>query len=135
MTGAMKRFASILAAALVLAPAPALAASPLEGLWRNPKGSVTVRIAPCGQQLCGRVVQASPKAKAKAAEGGTEQLLGTTILSGITPAGANRWKGRVFLPRQNRHATGHLRLTGNRLTVQGCLLGVICKDQTWTKVS
>lgn len=131
----MNKFAiSLLAAVLALSAAPAAAASPLEGLWRNPKGSVVVKIAPCGEQLCGRVVQASPKARAKAAEGGTERLVGTTILSGITPAGANRWKGRVFLPKQNRHATGHLRLTGNRLTVQGCLLGVICKDQTWTKV-
>lgn len=131
----MKRIATIAAAALALTSAPASAASPLEGVWRNPKGSVTVRIAPCGRQLCGRVINASPKAKAKAAEGGTEQLPGTTILSGITPTGANRWKGRVFLPRQNRHATGNLRLSGNRLTVQGCLLGIICKDQTWTRVS
>ena len=131
----MKKIAPILAAALALAPAPALAASPIEGLWRNPKGSVTVRIAPCGQQLCGRVVSASAKAKAKAAEGGTERLLGTTILSQIKPVGANRWKGRVFLPKQNRHATGHLQLAGNRLTVEGCLLAIICKDQTWTKVS
>ena len=131
----MNRIATLIAAALVLAPAPALAASPLEGLWRNPKGSVTVRIAPCGPQLCGRVVAASAKAKAKAAEGGTEQLPGTMILSGITPAGANRWKGRVFLPRQNRHATGNLRLAGNRLEVEGCMLAIICKSQVWTRVS
>lgn len=124
----------VLAAALALAPSAAQAASPLEGLWRNPKGSVTVRIAPCGQQLCGRVVQASPKARAGAAKGGTERLVGTTILSNIRPDGTNRWKGRVFLPKQNTHATGNLRLSGRQLTVQGCLLLVVCKDQTWLKV-
>ncbi|MCW3796210.1 DUF2147 domain-containing protein [Sphingomonas sp. BN140010] len=125
----------LLAAALALLPAAANAASPLEGLWRNPKGSVVVRIAPCGQQLCGRVVQANSKARSKAAEGGTDHLVGTTLLSNITPIGANRWKGRVFLPKQNTHATGNLRLAGRQLTVQGCLLLVVCKDQTWVKVS
>jgi len=129
-----KIFTPVLAAALALVPTTALAASPLEGLWRNPKGSVMVRIAPCGQQLCGKVVRANAKARSKAAEGGTEQLVGTTLLSGISPTGANRWKGRVFLPKQNTHATGNLRLTGRQLTVQGCLLGIICKDQTWMKV-
>ncbi len=125
----------LLAAALALLPAAANAASPLEGLWRNPKGSVVVRIAPCGQQLCGKVVRANAKARSKAAEGGTDQLIGTTLLSNITPVGANRWKGRVFLPKQNTHATGNLRLAGRQLTVQGCLLLVVCKDQTWVKVS
>ena len=129
-----KILTSLLAATLTLAPTAANAASPIEGLWRNPKGSVVVRIAPCGQQLCGKVVKANAKARATAEEGGTDELVGTTLLSNITPAGANRWKGRVFLPKQNTHATGTLRLTGRQLTVQGCLVMVICKDQTWMKV-
>ena len=130
-----KIFTPLLAAALASLPAAAHAASPLEGLWRNPKGSVVVRIAPCGQQLCGKVVRANAHAREKAEEGGTDRLIGTTILSNITPSGANRWKGRVFLPKQNTHANGNLRLTGRQLTVQGCLLLVVCKDQTWVKVS
>jgi uncharacterized protein (DUF2147 family) len=128
-------FAAALALALCAMPAGASPPSELEGLWRNPKGSVTVRIAPCGAQMCGRVVQANASARAKAAQGGTEALIGTTILSNIKPAGDKRWKGRVFLPKQNMHANGNLRLAGNRLTVQGCVLGFICKDQTWVRVS
>ncbi|URD60336.1 DUF2147 domain-containing protein [Sphingomonas sp. KRR8] len=127
--------AAALALALCAVPATASPASELEGLWRNPKGSVTVRIGQCGPTLCGRVVQATASAKAKAAQGGTEALIGTTILSNITPAGTKRWKGRVFLPKQNMHANGNLRLAGNQLTVQGCVLGFICKDQTWVRVS
>jgi uncharacterized protein (DUF2147 family) len=127
--------AAAFALALVAVPAVAAPASTLEGVWRNPKGSVTVRIGQCGPTMCGRVVNASASAKAKAAQGGTDALVGTTILSNIRPAGANRWKGRVFLPKQNMHATGNLRLAGNRLTVQGCVLGFVCKDQTWVRVS
>src|SRR6476469_11019107 len=99
-----------IALALAAVPAAATPASELEGLWRNPKGSVVVRIGPCGPTLCGRVVNATASAKAKAAQGGTEALVGTTILSNIIPAGTKRWKGRVFLPTQNMHAQGNLRL-------------------------
>lgn len=131
----MKALTYLAAALLAAVPAVASAQSPLEGVWRNPKGSVNVRIAPCGPSLCGKVVSANAKAKRGAAEGGTSALVGTTILSNLTPAGPNRWKGRVFMPKQNRHATGNLTLNGrNRLTVQGCLLAVMCKSQTWTRV-
>ena len=130
----MNRIAMILAAAVAFAPVPALAASPLEGTWTNPKRNVTVRIAPCGQSLCGKVVSASAKARRSAAEGGTRNLVGTTILRDLRATGANRWKGQVFMPKANRHAGASLALRGNQLTVQGCLLGVICKDQTWLRV-
>lgn len=131
----MKKLAILLAAGLAAVPASAAAQSPLEGTWTNPKGSVTVRIAPCGQQLCGRVVNASAKAKRDAAEGGTRSLVGTTILSGISPAGANKWRGRAFMPKVNRHATANLSLHGrDRMHVQGCLVGVLCKTQTWSRV-
>lgn len=131
----MTRLAILLAAALAAVPASAAAQSPLEGTWTNPKGSVTVRIAPCGEQLCGRVVNASAKAKRDAAEGGTRNLVGTTILSGIAPAGTNKWRGRAFMPKVNRHAMANLSLAGrNKLNVQGCLLSVLCKSQTWSRV-
>lgn len=132
-----KRFNLVAALALALSALPAAASPPseLDGLWRNPKGSVTVRIGQCGPTICGRVVGASASARAKAAQGGTEMLIGTTILSDIRPVGAQRWKGRVFLPKQNMHAQGNLRLSGNQLTVQGCVLGFLCKDQTWVRVS
>jgi uncharacterized protein (DUF2147 family) len=131
------RTLTIIAAALLAAvPATAAAQSPIEGVWSNPKRSVTVRIAPCGQALCGRVVSATPKARADAAKGGTRNLIGATILSDLTPTGANKWKGRVFMPKANRHATGNLSLNGrDRLNVQGCLLSILCKSQVWTRVS
>jgi uncharacterized protein (DUF2147 family) len=131
----MNKFTIIMAAAVALTPVPSLAATPLEGTWTNPKRTVTVRIAPCGATLCGRVVNASAKARRDAAEGGTRNLVGATILKDLRPAGANRWRGQVFMPKANRHAGANLHLAGNRLTVQGCILGVICKDQTWSRVS
>lgn len=132
------RFATtVIALALLAAPAAASAKAPLEGQWRNPKGSVTVRLAPCGDAWCGTVVDASVKAKASARKGGTRDLIGTRILSAVRPAGSGEYKGRAFDPKRNIHAPATLRLLGSStLVVRGCVMrGIICKEQRWTRVS
>ena len=121
---------------LMLAAAPAEAKSPIEGLWRTPRGTATVRIEPCGQQLCGRMIDASRQVKRKAKKQGAPDIVGKMVLNGIQPVGPNRWKSRVFVPRLGRHVGGSLVLSNqNRLTVQGCSAGLICKSQDWHRVS
>lgn len=117
--------------------APALAASPIDGQWTNPARSVTVRIAPCGASLCGRVVSATAKARAKAAAGGTTRLVGTELMSGLTPNGPRAWRGEFFVPDRNLRAAGELRLTSARtIEIEGCAVpGILCKSQQWTKVT
>ena len=125
----------LLAAAMALTPA-ALAASPIEGNWTNPSHSVTVRIAPCGGgQWCGRVVAASAKARDDAAEKGTDQLIGTELLSGLEQDGEGSWHGQVFVPDINRRAEAEVHLLAPRtLEVKGCAVGgFLCKAQTWTR--
>lgn len=126
----------LLAAIASLATAPA-AASGLEGSWTNPARSITVKIGPCGATQCGRVTSASAKAKADAAYGGTEPLVGIELISGIERAGPGRWRADIFVPDQNIHSSGELALTGpNRMAVRGCVIGgLICKDQVWTRVA
>jgi len=124
------------AGSLMLAAAPAAAKSPLEGLWRTPKGTATVRIAPCGQQLCGRMIDASRQVKRKAKKQGAPNIVGKTVLNSIQPVGPNRWKSQVFVPRLGRHVGGKLVLSGqNRLTVHGCIAGLICKSQAWYRIN
>ena len=129
----LRRF--LLAATLIASPA--LAASPIEGQWTNPARSVTVRIAPCGASLCGRVVSASPDAKAKAAAAGTPRLVGTELMSRLVPAGEGAWRGEFFVPDRNVRAPGELRLLGPRaLEIEGCAVaGLLCKSQQWTRVA
>lgn len=128
--------AAVIAAAAAM-PAAAFAKFPLDGQWRNPKGSVTVRLAPCGDAYCGTVISASAKAKASARNGGTPNLIGTRILSAVRPAGGGTFQGRAFDPKRNIHAPATLRLLGpSILVVKGCVLrGIICKEQRWTRVS
>lgn len=121
----------------LLVASPALAASPLEGNWVNPAGTVTVRIAPCGGGLlCGRVVKASPSAVDKAAASGT-RLMGAELMSGLEPVGQGAWHGSFFVPDRNVRAEGELHLLSARtLEVEGCAMaGLLCKSQQWTRVS
>lgn len=136
--GMKKIFTSaVIAAALVAAPSAAASKAPIEGRWVNPKGSVTVRVAPCGDDsFCATVIDASAKAKATAKKGGTANLIGTRVMSDFRPRGDGTYRGHAFDPKRNIRAPATIRLIGNStLVVKGCLIsGIVCKEQRWTKV-
>ena len=127
-------FALLLAS---LGAAPALAQASVEGRWTNPKRSVVIEVARCGPAWCGTVVAASATAKANARKGGTENLIGTRILSGARPVGKGVFKGRGFVPRRNIYAPATIRQRGpNVMEVEGCTFaGLLCKEQRWIRVS
>lgn len=127
-------------AALVAAlafTAPAQAAGGIEGVWRNGKDTVRIRTYACGEQVCGQIVQASAKAQADAARGGTSQLVGTQVFREFRATGRQEYKGRVFVPDLNRTFAGTLKVAADgRLVGKGCILGgLICKTTAWTRVS
>ena len=133
----MKRFFTLLALLLAsLLSAPALAKASVEGRWTNPKRSVTIEVARCGQAWCATVVAASAKARANARKGGTRELIGTRILTGARPVGNGVYKGRGFIPKRNISAPAIIRQRGpNVMEVEGCALGgLLCKEQRWTRV-
>ena len=125
---------ALLAALLIAAPASAQA---LEGQWTNYKKNVVVQVERCGAAYCGRVVQASAKAREKARRGGTPNLVGTQILTGLKPIGDGRYRGRAFVPKRNIHATATVRQLGNNvMQVSGCVLGgLLCDNERWTRVA
>lgn len=131
----MKRI--LLSLALLPIASTALAAAPIEGKWRNPKDSVVVRVAPCGAGAwCGTVIRASDKVKANARKGGTNNIVGSRLLTGLKPAGGGTYRGRVFLPKHRITANATVRSAGaDTMIVKGCAVaGVLCKEQRWTRV-
>ncbi|MFZ4689293.1 MAG: DUF2147 domain-containing protein [Polymorphobacter sp.] len=131
----MKLILAMLAAALAT---PAAAAH--YGVFRNPSGSVEVKLADCGKQLCGTIVKASPAARADAAKAGQTKLIGMQLfrnLEPVPPAKGEplRWDGQVYIPDKDKTVSGHATLAGKVLTVEGCLLGdALCKAQDWVRV-
>lgn len=119
--------------AIVAAPAMASAKSPLEGRWKN--GRMEVVIAPCGSDLCGTVVKASPAQKAKAERGSDTDLIGARLIKDIEKVGPGTYSAMVFLADRNMHARGTIRqVSANRLRVRGCVFGIICKSRNWDRV-
>lgn len=126
----------LIAAGLVVSAAIAQAAPSPIGRWLTEDRSGVIEIAPCGRQLCGRIVgQSEPRG----ADGrpsrdinGTPHC-GLVILHGARQASEDRWDGIVTNPDdgQDWHcafwvgADGALRLRGY------VLIPLLGQTQTW----
>ena len=130
--------ASAVATLILAAAVPAAANVPLqgEGVWKNPKGSVHVELKPCGTEICGYVVYASPKAEKDAREAGTPKLVGMQLLRGFKVGADRIGRGKVFVPDLKGTFSGTAeQVDANTLRVKGCLFAnVLCKTQLWTRV-
>lgn len=138
-SAAMDKFMFV-AAALVLLPTVSDAStslSLLEGHWENPKHTTLVNVTSCGDgsELCAVVLKASAKTQENARKGGTAHFIGTEILR-VHPAGDRIFKGTAFDPESNQHVRATVEMLGAGLMeVKGCaLMGLVCQEQTWTKV-
>lgn len=126
--------AAIATALLIFAAAgSAQARSPIEGRWQ--KGNMQIEIKPCGNSLCGTVVKASAKQQARAERGSGTELIGSTLIKDIRPAGPNSYRARVFVADRNINASGKIRqVSPDRLKVSGCVLAIVCKSADWIRV-
>lgn len=122
-------------AALLIAASPASHDSALQGLWRNPKGTVEVRIGTCGASLCGTVVGASTSAIADARDSGYPKLIGMQLMHDYYAAGRKKWRGTIFVPDIGRSFASHIELVDNdHARISGCLFGqFVCKSQLWRR--
>lgn len=126
-------FAIAAASALAIAVAQEPSGAPIEGRWINPAKSVIIAIAPCGDAQCGTVEWASAEAQADARKG-TENLIGTALLTDLKPNGPDQWQGELFIPDRKMRVTAKIQHDGEgRLKVTGCALGgLICDSQIWS---
>ncbi|MEP6018909.1 MAG: DUF2147 domain-containing protein [Paracoccaceae bacterium] len=128
----MKKLA--LAAIIALGTASgALAADPLEGLWRTAKddngNSGLIEVKPCGAKLCGTLVKSFDSSGASV----SSDQLGRKIISETVASGGGNYKGKVYSPDRDKTYNSKLVLSGNTLKVSGCVLG-ICRDGgTWSR--
>lgn len=103
------------------------------GLWKteaDEKGQVGhVSVGPCGQALCGTIVKAYD---AQAREVKTANV-GRVILFDMVQTSEGQYGGRVLIPKFNRSLNGTMQVSGNRMKISGCLLG-ICDSHTWVRL-
>ncbi len=123
---------------------PALAASPL-GTWYTAEKDSQVRIANCGEAICGTLVwlkepndpaTGKPKLDKHNADASKQSrpLLGVAIVLAMKPSGANMWSGNVYNASDGKIYTGSFTMTGdNTADLKGCVMSILCKSQTWTR--
>lgn len=109
-------------------------AEPLLGTWQTANddngnyGHIVV--APCGDALCGTLVKSFNSAGAEI----PSDYTGSNIISQTLPRGEGEYRGKVFSPDRGKTYNSKLLLTGEILSVSGCVFG-ICRDGgTWTKL-
>lgn len=124
----------ILAAAATLALTGAAFAEPLLGTWQTAKDDNGnyghIEVAPCGTQICGKLVRSFNSAGAEIPSDHT----GRNIISETVASGGGEYRGKVYSPDRDKTYNSKLILSGSTLSVSGCVFG-ICRDGgTWTKL-
>jgi uncharacterized protein (DUF2147 family) len=112
------------------------------GVWIMENGKVTVRIAPCGPNLCGTVIalkkplnkQGKPKVDKENPNAAlrSRPIIGLTILSNMEPKSDNKWAGTIYNADDGRTYSSYMKLSGDRMKVKGCV-AFICKSMNFTR--
>lgn len=124
----------VLAAILVLG-AGAAWADPVEGTWKtkpDDNGNFGhVKVKPCGPAFCGTLV--------KAFDGSGKEIespnVGKKIIWDMVAYPDGLYDdGQIWSPDRDKTYNSDMTLSGDKLAVRGCVLG-ICRDGgTWTRV-
>ncbi|WP_426215547.1 DUF2147 domain-containing protein [Methylobacterium sp. NFXW15] len=135
MTSVSLRLASLALLVALTGTVQAASGDP-SGLWLTETGKSKVKIAPCGGGYCGTIVSAPGKAldanNPDASLRG-RSVIGVQILDARKPDG-NGFSGSLYNPNDGKTYSGSMKLTKpDTLEVSGCVLGFLCKSQTWTR--
>jgi uncharacterized protein (DUF2147 family) len=122
------------------------AAAEALGTWYTGDKESQVRIVNCGGALCGTLVwlkepndpaTGRPKTDKHNADASKQNrpLLGVPIVLAMKPNGAGQWNGEVYNAEDGKTYSGSFTLTGpDTADLKGCVLSILCKSQTWTRV-
>lgn len=113
----LKMRAILLATTLILAAAGAHAEEPIVGNWKTASGA-TAQIAPCGGAYCVTLKTGKHAGKQIGKMSGT----------------GGSYKGTITDPEADKTYSGSGSISGNSLKMKGCVLAVLCKSQTWTRL-
>src|SRR5262245_49613054 len=123
---------------VALFPQVAMAAAPA-GEWLVASKSAHIRIVDCEGLLWGVV---SWEARAGVDDKNPDlakrgrPTLGMAVLLALKASGPNRWEGSLYNSKNGKTYTGGVTLLGpDRMRVRGCVLGILCGGEDWTRVN
>lgn len=123
---------------------PVLAAPVPTGLWRLDGGKAQVRITDCGGSLCATLAalrnpndkDGRPKRDKRNPDGSLRDrpVIGLPLVDGMRFDG-RQWTGRFYNPDDGRTYAGTITpRSADRLDLQGCVAGFLCKTRALTRL-
>jgi uncharacterized protein (DUF2147 family) len=120
------------------------AAETATGIWRMSNGKVTVKVTPCGANLCGTVVglkkprddKGRPRLDKENPNPAlrSRPVIGLTILSNMKAGGNGRWTGTIYNPDDGNTYRSEMKLQNpNTMKVDGCV-AVFCRSMKFIRV-
>lgn len=107
-----------LAASMLAASVLPGAAASVDGTWLRPKTGKHVQSFSCGGGLGLKVVKS-----------------GQVIMCGAKSQGGGSYKGTLTSTEDGKEYSGTVTISGDSLELSGCVLGgLICKNETWSRV-
>ena len=139
------KFACAAVVGLLCWSGAAVAGAP-EGTWLSEDGGTKVHLGHCGGKLCGTVVWLNVPNDPQTGKPKTDKhnpepakrarpLLGLRVVQGLTPNGPNKWSGQIYNADDGNTYSAHMMPETDTAKVQGCVLGVLCKTQSWKRTN
>jgi uncharacterized protein (DUF2147 family) len=121
-------------------------AADLKGTWLTEEGKAHVVFEPCRPKLCGKIIwlkEANDAAGKPLVDALNEnQSLRTRPIIGLQLTeletdGNGGWKGQIYNPEDGKSYAAQAAVQSDgSLLIKGCMLGgLLCDDQTWTRVN
>jgi uncharacterized protein (DUF2147 family) len=102
---------------LMLVAAPALSAETIVGKWKTESGE-TANIGSCGSSFCVKLE--------------TGKHAGKQI--GKLAGKDGNYNGEITDPANDKTYAGSGTINGGKLSMKGCVLKILCKTQTWSRI-
>ena len=110
----------------------------LLGTWLTENGDSKIRISACGRSYCGTVVWAksnildshNPDPSLR-----KRSVVGMPLTRDMRPSGAGSWAGSIYNPENGKtYEITMLSKGSDKLEVEGCVLGVLCGSDLWSRL-
>jgi len=141
----MRKWVAAVAAMGIGAFSGTAMANDATGVWRMENGRVTVKVSPCGGNLCGTVVglkkpvddRGNPRLDKENPNPSLRKrpVIGLTILSNMKPRGEGSWSGTIYNPDDGNTYSSNMTLQSeDKMRVKGCVAGVFCRSMNFIRV-
>ncbi len=120
-------------------------AADIKGVWNTSDGDATLKLRPCGDDLCAQIIALKVPFNKETGKPLTDNnnpdtakhvnpVIGLELFVTMKPAGENLWQGKIYDPDGGKYYDAKVRFDGENVTVKGCILGgMICRNEVWVR--